>query len=200
MKIGLDFDNTIVNYDNAFCRCAEEEGLLSGVQAAKKDDVKRLLIDSGREESWTRLQGLVYGARMEYAVLNKGFGDFISTAKELGAELFIVSHKTRYPYLGEKYDLHEAAWGYINKNIVSKGLVRKENIFFRLTKEEKIQKIAELKCSMFIDDLPDILTHKLFPKTTLPLLYGFSDYPVSNIIPCPDWATAAEILRKCTNG
>jgi len=30
--------------------------------------------------------------------------------------VFIVSHKTQFPYLGPKYDLHEAALAWLTKN------------------------------------------------------------------------------------
>ena len=75
-------------------------------------------------------------------------------------ELIIVSHKTKYPYSGEKYDLHKAAsnWLEVNKFFDKDGLaIKRENVYFELTKEDKISRIEKLEISLYIDDLPSIL-------------------------------------------
>ncbi|TRZ48139.1 hypothetical protein D4S03_10275, partial [bacterium] len=63
-------------------------------------------------------------------------------------------------YRGPKYDLHDAGC----KWLLAKGFLDEEKsgmsagqIYFELTKEEKIQRIVSLNCTHFIDDLPEIL-------------------------------------------
>jgi hypothetical protein len=72
----------------------------------------------------------------------------------------IVSHKTSFPYLGEPWDLHAAARGWLQKQgfLDAKGLAWSDGqIFFELTKQEKIARILSLGCTHYVDDLPEIL-------------------------------------------
>ena len=62
LRIGIDFDNTIIAYDEVFCAAAKRRGLIAaefigGKQAVR--DAIRLLPDG--ELAWQRLQGQVYG-------------------------------------------------------------------------------------------------------------------------------------------
>ena len=80
--------------------------------------------------------------------------------QDSGRELFIVSHKTKTPYAGPKYDLHSAALTWLKKNLFfeNSGInLSSENIYFEITKEAKINRIENLGCTHFIDDLPEIL-------------------------------------------
>lgn len=167
MKIGLDFDNTIVNYDKIFYDVAVEWGVVTKDTPINKLAVRNLLRDLGKEDRWTEMQGYVYGARMEEAQLYPGVMDFIQQAKNIGCTVVIISHKTAHPFLGPKYDLHAVARKWIEKNI---GLDA-ESIFFELTKEKKWERIAELGCDVFIDDLPEIIFSPNFPKKTSAILF-----------------------------
>ena len=42
----------------------------------------------------------------------------------------------------------------------------------KLTKEEKLARIAHEACTHFIDDLPEILDHPLFPSNVAKLLFA----------------------------
>ena len=47
----------------------------------------------------------------------------------------------------------------------------KENqVFFELTKEEKVQRIVQLGCTHYIDDLPEIL--EMLPDTVQKILFA----------------------------
>ena len=35
--------------------------------------------------------------------------EFFDRCRRSGREVFIISHRTRYPFLGERHDLHQAA-------------------------------------------------------------------------------------------
>ena len=54
--IGLDFDNTLISYDQLFFACALECGLIPESLSADKIAVRDHLRESGREDMWTRLQ------------------------------------------------------------------------------------------------------------------------------------------------
>jgi phosphoglycolate phosphatase-like HAD superfamily hydrolase len=102
MRVGLDFDNTIVSYDSLFHKVAREGGWIPRDLPPSKLLVRDHLRRIGKEEVWTEMQGLVYGARMAEAESFPGAAQFMRWARGAGIELFIVSHKTRYPFLGPR--------------------------------------------------------------------------------------------------
>jgi len=67
MRIGIDFDNTLVRYDALFHRVALEEGLIPAGLPVNKNAVRDHLRAQGIEARWTEMQGTVYGARMAEA-------------------------------------------------------------------------------------------------------------------------------------
>jgi hypothetical protein len=174
MRIGIDFDNTIACYDGVFHAAALERGLIPANLGSDKNAVRDYLNGNGRADDFTELQGYVYGARMDLASPYPGFGEFITTAREAGHDLFIVSHKTRHPILGPQHDLHAAARGFlIERGLVGAGhgQIDATNVFFELTKEGKVARIAALGCEAFIDDLPEIFASPDFPGTTRRILF-----------------------------
>jgi hypothetical protein len=173
VRIGVDFDNTIACYDGAFHAAACERGLVPQTLGRGKDDVRDFLNSSGRKAAFTELQGYVYGARMDLASLYPGVLDFFSQAIRLGHDIVIVSHKTARPLMGPPYDLHAAARGFLAANgVAGRGaMIGDDKVFFELTKEDKIARIAELGLDAFIDDLPEILLMPTFPAHTDRLLF-----------------------------
>lgn len=172
MRIGFDFDNTIVSYDELFHSVAVEQSLVPLDTPISKIAVRDHLRKIDNEAAWTELQGYVYGARMAQAAAYSGAVEFIRLAREK-ADLVIVSHKTKHPFLGPQYDLHAAAGGWIASSLVdgASPLFDTEHVFFELTKEAKIARIAACKCDYFIDDLPEILSMPGFPEHTQRLLF-----------------------------
>lgn len=174
MRVGIDFDNTLVCYDDIFHRVAVEKGLIPKSLAANKVQVKEFIRRSGNEHAWTKLQGYIYGARMVEARPYPGAIGCIKRLMKGGHELFIVSHKTTRPFLGFPYDLHEAARTWILEVLNSpEVLIQQKNIFFEPTKEEKISRINELCCDVFLDDLPEILCDPLLKSTVKKVLFSF---------------------------
>jgi len=173
MKIGIDFDNTTVCYDGVFEAIAREENILPPDVRPTKAAVRDALREQGKEERWIEIQGLVYGARMKDAQPFPGIKAFLEKAANRGIETYIVSHKTRYPFRGPQHDLHEAAYEWLQaQGIYDRAHPRKfPHVFLELTKEAKLARIAELHCSVFIDDLPEFLTEKQFPTKARRILF-----------------------------
>ncbi|MBX9963537.1 MAG: haloacid dehalogenase-like hydrolase [Burkholderiales bacterium] len=171
MLIGLDFDNTIVSYDVLFHRAAQEKGLIPDGIVESKLAVRDYLRRLDREDEWTELQGYVYGARMADARAYEGVIDFMREARRQGALVAIVSHKTKHPFRGPQYDLHEAARAWVTTQLVGAGLIEAQEVFFELTKEAKLRRVGALGCDYFIDDLPEILSAPAFPATTTGILF-----------------------------
>jgi hypothetical protein len=167
MHIGVDFDNTIVCYDALFHRVARERGFIPPEIPAGKSAVRDHLRQTGREETWIELQGLVYGPRLSEAAPYPGALHFFQDCRKAGIALSIISHKTRQPVLGRPHDLHQAALDWLQQHAffdpAGIGLSRSD-VFFELTRSSKLERISQRGCTLFIDDLPEVLAEPAFPK------------------------------------
>ncbi|MFM8291955.1 MAG: hypothetical protein ACKOC4_09685, partial [Planctomycetia bacterium] len=172
--IGIDFDNTIVCYDEVFVRVAVEQGLVPPQAATSKTAVRDYLRSEGQEDRWTELQGTIYGPRMTDARPFPGVAEFFAACRAAGIPVTIVSHRTRFPYRGERHDLHAAAYDWLARqgfhDPAGIGLPV-ERVFFEETKEAKLARIAAVGCTHFIDDLPELLAHPLFPADVRRVLF-----------------------------
>jgi hypothetical protein len=126
------------------------------------------------EDRWTAMQGYVYGERMIDAPAFPEALELIARLVQARVPVFIVSHKTKHPYLGPKYDLHQSARAWLESNGVFDldriGIARGD-VFFELTKQAKLQRIADLRCTHFIDDLPELLSEPTFPMDVVRMLF-----------------------------
>jgi Ser/Thr protein kinase RdoA (MazF antagonist) len=172
MRIGIDFDNTIASYDGVFHAAALDLGLIPADLGRDKNSVRDHLNGSGRKDDFTKLQGYIYGARMDLVSPYPGVLAFVRDAVAAGHTVFVVSHKTRTPILGPAYDMHAAARGFLEaQGFFAPGLLTPDQTFFELTKEEKVARAAALDVDVFIDDLPDILRMPGYPAGTRPILF-----------------------------
>ena len=173
MIIGLDFDNTIVCYDNAFKVMASSHLDLPDHISRNKASIKDYLIKTNRSEEWTLFQGLLYSEGLQYAQAFTGAVDVLQELVDMGCTLIVISHKTKNPIAGPAFDLHKAAKNWIAKFLCSKGLLTGENdIILCPTKELKLREIKLRKCDIFLDDLDEILSHPQFPAATQGVLYN----------------------------
>lgn len=182
MRIGVDFDNTLACYDHVFHAAAVERGLIPASVRTDKTSVRDYLRALDRDADFTGLQGYIYGPGMKHVVLYPGAREALARAVAGGHTLFLVSHKSRNPFAGPPYDLHEAARGFLR----AQGLMSAPdapflagNVHFELTKEAKVARIAAVGCDIFIDDLPEILSLPGFPPEMRAILFDpDGHYPV----------------------
>ncbi len=165
MRIGIDFDNTIICYDKVFNKVGMEKGLIPDDVKTGKGHVRDFLRQQDMEEEWIWLQGYVYGSRLLETEPYNGVKEFLSYCEKQKIDCFIVSHKTVYPYSGDKYNLHEAAYEWIREQKME------IETFFELTKEDKVRRISDLGCNIFIDDLPEFLSLLGFPPNLKKVLF-----------------------------
>ena len=173
MIVGIDFDNTIINYENSFKELALKKKIISSKINQDKKSIRDYLRKHNKEKEWTILQGEVYGKYIMKAKIYEGVLDIFQWLTIKKNKIYIISHKTQFPYLGKKVDLRQSALNWINKNILinDKNIkLSKNNFFFENTIEEKIERIKSLKCDVFIDDLPEIL--ELLPDNLLKILFS----------------------------
>ena len=170
MRIGFDFDNTIVCYDQAIKILIDKLNLPEELTRSKLS-VRDYLRSQNRENDWTKFQGTLYGPGMAHAKPHAFFIEVANYLKLHHHELFIISHRSKYPYAGEKHDLHQFAREWVELQINSNQLINTNNILFLETLEKKIIQIEENKIELFIDDLLEVINHKNFPKTTKSILF-----------------------------
>tara|TARA_Y100000031_G_scaffold156293_1_gene210291 strand:+ start:969 stop:1568 length:600 start_codon:yes stop_codon:yes gene_type:complete len=197
MILGLDFDNTLIRYDELFHQLAFERGLITQELPKVKNTVRDYLRYVGKEDEWTQIQGEVYGKRIREAIPFEGMQETLKKISALDVKMFLVSHKTKTPYMGSQYNLHYAAIGWLREHSFfdATGLGWHESqVFFELTKEEKVQRIIQLGCTHYIDDLPEILI--MLPDTINKIL--FTPHPVDTIpeewYPLEEWSFLPKLL------
>lgn len=175
MRFGFDFDNTIVSYDALFHKVACEQGVIPEDTEKQKNAVRDYLRGAGKEDVWTEMQGHVYGERMDEAEAYPLVREVLEALRDDGHELFIISHKTKHPFAGPKHDLHKAARSWIETHLCDEDgepLISEDQVYFHETKDEKVVRIGELDCWIFLDDLPEILLHEAFPEGVRRVLFA----------------------------
>jgi hypothetical protein len=180
--IGIDFDNTIVCYDDVFYKAALERNLIPVSVLPNKTSVRDFFRASQREDEWTQLQGYIYGSRMDLAHPFPGIALFFAACQTHSIKISIISHKTKHPFLGPPYDLHAAALQWLSSQSFFTPQI---DIYFELTLQDKLQRIAQARCDLFIDDLPELLNHPSFPSEVRKVLFD----PINQHLPNESWTT-----------
>ncbi len=171
MLIGFDFDNTIVCYDKAVERLANEILDLPTDFPKTKLALRDFLRQTNRESEWTAFQGALYGPGMVYAEPFDQVLETMQALKDLGHSLCIVSHRSRRPYSGPPHDLHVAAREWIERRLGNRGLIEHRTTYFYETREQKIAAVRVLGCEAFLDDLPEVLEDDHFPDNCRAILF-----------------------------
>jgi hypothetical protein len=176
LLIGIDFDNTIISYDDVFCATAKKFGLVgpsfTGHKQAVRDAI-RLLPDG--ELAWQRLQGKVYGKGVGNATMIEGVEAFLRRCKAESCAVIIVSHKTEYGhYDPDKVNLRKAALDWMAARGLFDGAhaIPSENVYFENSRAEKLRRIATLSLTHFIDDLQEVLSDPDFPLNVRRILFS----------------------------
>lgn len=199
--IGVDFDNTIVCYDRVIYDTARERGLIPSSVSVSKSVVRDYLRAHGREEEWTELQGYVYGEGLKRAEPFPGALDFFRRCHELALPVSVISHKTSVPFRGPAFDLRDAAQQWLERHgfYDSTGArMHPDQVFFESSKAAKLQRIADLECRYFIDDLPEFLSEPSFPVGVSKILFNpsGSGVPKAGVTTVRSWNELHDWLRR----
>jgi hypothetical protein len=174
MVIGVDFDNTVISYNELFHKLALDRGLIPASLPATKQHIRDYLRRVGKEPLWTELQGLAYGPHIQEAKPFPGVLHFFNRCRKDERQVFIISHKTQYAIAGPRNDLHNAAHEWLSRHgfyDASRGGLTRDRVYFDLTKQAKLDRIAKLGCTHFIDDLPEFLNEEFFPPAVRKILF-----------------------------
>jgi hypothetical protein len=181
--IGIDFDNTIANYDDAFVSLAREMGFVPADFRGSKKVVRDCVRQSAAgDDGWQQLQARAYGRDIARATLASGVDEFLARARARRIQVVVVSHKTQFSPFDGATNLREAALGWMNDNglfATDRTGVRPQDVYFEDTRNAKIERIKALGCTHFIDDLDDVFNEPAFPKSVQSYLYaaGYDDIP-----------------------
>jgi hypothetical protein len=199
--IGLDFDNTMICYDQVFLSAAKERGLAPPDFVGSKQQIRDAIrLQPGGEIAWRKLQGYVYGRGLERAQAFEGLGAFLKRARSVGDAIVVISHKTEFGHLDpDRVNLREAALDWMK----AEGLFEKDaagclvgRVFFEGTRAEKLRRIAAARCTVFVDDLEELLADPGFPPGVERIL--FSHRPSGAIAAphrvCASWASVEKAL------
>ena len=109
--LGIDFDNTIINYDKLIYSLALEKSFLPAETPKNKKAVRdtiRQLPDG--DLKWQEIQAEAYGPSISKATLNPGVKKLLATCHQFHIPYYIISHKTKYSnLLNGGTNLQEAA-------------------------------------------------------------------------------------------
>ena len=180
-SIGLDLDNTAIDYTPAYRVVAEQIGLPKGL--IDRDSIRPLLRNSEDDDmEWQRFQSLLYTDGLAFAQPAAGLFDFLNLCAKLEIHVFIISHKTaQTPVQFGARDLRAPALAWLESHDISPGYIRVEDVFFCSTRDEKVRTIAALGCQIFVDDLMEVLDHPDLPTEIMRFHYSLNASVVSEI-------------------
>ncbi|MBV8149160.1 MAG: hypothetical protein JO092_08720 [Candidatus Eremiobacteraeota bacterium] len=184
MVIGIDFDNTIVNYGSLFLEAAIELDLIPQDFQGEKTSVRDYLRSHGfADADWQRVQAEVYGRRIAKAPPFEGVREFLELCRSRDVRTFIVSHKSRYaPADPRRIDLRDAARAWLARYDV-----RVDDVYFESSRAEKLARIATLGCAHFVDDLDEVFFEPNFPAGVERWLFAPGRSPISPFRAVQSW-------------
>lgn len=188
IKIGIDLDNTIIDYQNSFKKYLKERKIY--LKVINKNKIKQICDNNPKIESWTKAQEEIYGKYISSAKPFKYFKKFEKFALSNNIKLYIVSHKTKYSQFSKKYNLHYSSNNWLKKNINK----NKYKIFYVDSVVNKIKKIQKIKPNYFIDDLIKIFKCKQFPKKVKKIYFSKKNY--GKIKTIDNWKKITEYIIK----
>lgn len=187
-SIGVDFDNTIIDYSRLFVACALDLRLIEPGTGWTKQRVRDHIRARHGDPAWCDLQAEVYGARIVDASPMLGCLNALRRLRDLGAELKIVSHKTeRAVARPNDGNLRDAARGWLAAHGFTTGPdapLTGADVHFESTRGAKVRRIAALGCTHFVDDLVEVFEEPEFPGGVERLLFGPPAIGVMATIKC----------------
>ena len=158
-------DGTVVHYDRLFHRLARSDfDLPAGIPPEKSHIRDWLRSRANGEAQWVTLQGLVYGPELRNAQEAPGLRAFLACCRYRRWELHLISHKGEVSACAQKHFLRRHAQSWLQSaGLLGPQAFPADLVHFTSSRQEKIEMIRRLGLALFIDDLPEVLEHPLFP-------------------------------------
>lgn len=177
MRIGIDLDNTIINYGPVFQRVMDDLGITidSDLGGFDKNKFKEEIIRRKNGSTcWEKIQAKAYGPAIVFATPFEGVKDFLEFGQKTGVTFVIVSHKSQFAEqdISRSYDLRLLALEWLDANGIRIGQNEiGEDIFFADTRAHKAELVSNLALNWFIDDLVDVFKEQAFPRSVTKYLF-----------------------------
>ena len=187
MKIGIDLDNTILNYDISH-KVLIKKFLKIKINTSSKNKIKKIIIKKYGIKKWIEYQSILYSEGLKWAYIDNFCKKFIFKNIKFGNEIYIISHKTVKSYYNDKIFLRKETLKKIKgENITGRGMIKSKNIYFFESLEKKVNKIKNLNIDIFIDDLEKVFSNKYFPKNCKKILINLSDTKIKDVVCYKNW-------------
>ncbi len=170
-RIGLDLDNTVIDYAPAYHAVAREMGLPP--ELVDREAIRESLRKSDQDdEEWQRFQALLYTDGLAYAQPAPGLLEFLQLCDSIDVNVVVISHKTEAtPTRIGSRDLRAPAAEWLQTHGIVPAHVSPDGVFFCANRVEKVRAIAATKCDVFVDDLDEVLSDPDMPSSILRFRY-----------------------------
>lgn len=179
-RLGLDLDNTVVDYSMSYAALAPKFGIPSH-EATRSVVRSKLRQAPNNDEEWQRFQALLYTDGLSLAEPASGLRSFLETCRTVGVATCVISHKTeRGPARFGGNDLRTPAMTWLHDHNLVPTLLSVDQVHFTESLEAKVDVISASKLDVFVDDLLEVLAHKNWPSKTQGILYSPGDWHLSD--------------------
>ncbi len=169
--LGLDLDNTVIDYGPAYPIVARHLGLDSGL--VDRTSIRGALLTDSGDEEWQRFQSCLYTWGLKSARPAKGLDELLDFCHSNQVPVSIISHKTaRTPERFGGHELRLPALEWLGSWGVTPGRVPLENVHFCSTREHKVRTVSAVRCHVFVDDLAEVVDERTMPEATTRLHFG----------------------------
>jgi predicted secreted acid phosphatase len=195
-SIGLDLDNTIIDYSAAYFSLSERFDLneLHRDRISIRNILRKSKFD---DEEWQYFQSLLYTEGLVYAKPAEGLLDFLNICKHKKIGVSIISHKTTTTQarFGSQ-DLRAPALEWLRNNKILSNFISESDVIFCTSAEEKVEVIKAKDFDIFVDDLIEILldleltsslNRVLFESSTNQVLLRDDGIYSSNFLSLTQW-------------
>ena len=195
-SIGLDLDNTIIDYSAAYFSLSERFDLneLHRDRISIRNILRKSKFD---DEEWQYFQSLLYTEGLVYAKPAEGLLDFLNICKHKKIGVSIISHKTTTTQarFGSQ-DLRAPALEWLRNNKILSNFISESDVIFCTSAEEKVEVIKAKDFDIFVDDLIEILldleltsslNRVLFESSTNQVLLRDDGIYSSNFVSLTQW-------------
>jgi hypothetical protein len=176
LRIGIDLDNTLINYSKSYPAIIKE--LNSKTQLKKRSEIKQYLKsldDSNIEFEWRKFQSYLYTKGLEYAYPSFSIKLLLRILFKSN-EIFIVSHKTEFTSVEfGKQNLRLISMQWLKHHRLVPEYLALDNIYYCKSQEEKISKINSLNLDVLIDDLDTIIYSSNLDSKIKKILFRIED-------------------------
>lgn len=171
-KIGLDLDNTVIDYSEAYKYVSDMMKL--NIPIKTRSEIKNFFNDSVEGDlGWQKFQSILYTDAINYAQVSNGLYNFLEYCNLNEINLYIISHKTKKTSIRyNDLDLRKLALKWLKDNNIVPKYIKLKNVIFKDSQKEKIQAINDLKINVFVDDLPEIINSNELNKETIGILFS----------------------------